>query len=85
MTSFSFCDECSEVHPLGISIGLDDGPPEKGSIGDSYRGKDPPPQVATLKGNMTICPNTGKMTSQADNNQVFLVARGESKTPPNED
>ena len=71
---FFFCDECSQVHPLGISIGLDDGPPEKASIGDTYRGKDLPPQVTTLTGKMTICPNTGRMTSQADNDQVFLVA-----------
>ena len=70
---YFFCDECSEVHPLGISIGLDDGPPDKESIGDVYRGKDLPPKVARLIGNKTICPNTGKLTSQADNDQVFLV------------
>ena len=70
---YFFCDECSEVHPLGIGISLDDGPPDRASIGDTYRGRDLPPQIATLRGNMTICPNTGKMTSQADNEQVFLV------------
>lgn len=70
---FFFCDECSQVHPLGIGIGLDDGPAEKASIGDAYAGKELPPSVANLQGNMTICPVTGKMTSQKDNNQVFLV------------
>jgi hypothetical protein len=80
---YFFCDECSEVHPLGIGIGLDDGPPEKGSIGDTYRGKELRPEVANLIGNMTNCPNTGRLTSQKDNNQVFLVARKEP--PPTED
>ena len=69
-----FCDECSQTHPLGISIGLNDGPPDKASIGDTYRGRDLPPEVARLTGNKTICPNTDKLTSQADNDQVFLVA-----------
>ncbi len=79
MTKYSvhfFCDECGQVHPLGISISLDDGPAEKESIGNLYAGKELPQQVATLIGNKTNCPNTGKMTSQKDNNQVFLVPVG---------
>ena len=77
MTQYSvhfFCDECSEVHPLGISIEMDDGPVEKESIGNLYAGKELPPQIATLINNKTTCPNTGRLTSQEDNNQVFLVA-----------
>jgi len=68
-----FCDECSQTHPTGISIGLDDGPSDKASIGDVYAGKELPPQIATLTNNKTNCPVTGKLTSQADNSQVFLV------------
>jgi hypothetical protein len=68
-----FCDECSEVHPLGISISLDDGPADKASIGDTYAGKELPPQIALLIDNKTTCPNTRRLTSQKDNNQVFLV------------
>ena len=71
-----FCDECSEVHPLGISISLNDGPVDESSIGDAYAGKELPTSIATLSGNMTNCPTTGRMTSQKDNNQVFLVPIG---------
>jgi len=70
---YFFCDECAQVHPLGILIDLNDGPAKKESIGDTYAGKELPPQIATLIGNMTNCPTTGKLTSQKDNNQVFLV------------
>lgn len=70
---YFFCDECSQVHPLGIAISLADGPAKKESIGDLYAGKELPQQIATLLGNKTICPNTRKMTSQKDNKQVFLV------------
>ncbi len=69
-----FCDECGEVHPLHIVIGLDDGPAEKESIGNLYGGKELPEHIATVIGNKTTCPNTGKLTSQKDNHQVFLVA-----------
>jgi hypothetical protein len=73
---YFFCNECGEVHPLGISIELDDGPADQASIGDTYAGKDLPPNIMTLSGNMTICPRTGKLTSQKDNHQVFLVPIG---------
>lgn len=59
---------------LESGVELNDGPAEKASIGDTYAGKELPTDVANLIGNMTNCPNTGKLTSQADNNQVFLVA-----------
>lgn len=71
-----FCNECSRVHPMGITLSLDDGPPKKESIGNTYAGKELPAQVATLSNNTVTCPNTGNLTSQEDNNQVFLVPIG---------
>jgi hypothetical protein len=71
-----FCDECSEVHPLGISISLADGPVDRASIGDTYAGKEIDPMLVNMTNNSTICPNTRKMTSQKDNDQVFLVPTG---------
>lgn len=68
-----FCDECNEVHPLHITVSLNDGPPVKSSIGDTYAGKELNPNIAEVSGNKTTCPNTGKLTSQKDNNQLFLV------------
>ena len=70
---YFFCNECGDVHPLGINIGLNDGPAKKESIGDTYAGKELPAAIVTLIGNKTICPNTKKWTSQEDNEQVFLV------------
>jgi hypothetical protein len=72
-----FCDECSGVHPLGISIGLDDGPADKTSINDVYQGKEIDPMIVNMQNNSTNCPVTGRMTSQKDNNQVFLVPTGD--------
>jgi hypothetical protein len=47
-TIFVFCDHCGDVHAMGISVRLDDGPIEKKSIGDTYAGCALPPQVAKL-------------------------------------
>ena len=68
-----FCDECGEAHPMGLSIGLDDGPAEAASIGDTYKGRDLPQDVVNMINNYTQCPKTGKMILQKDNDQVFLV------------
>jgi hypothetical protein len=68
-----FCNHCGDVHPMGISISLDDGPAERESIGNLYAGKDLPQNVAALTNNHTVCPETKKWFVQKDNNQVFLV------------
>ena len=70
---YVFCDGCGDVHPMGISVGLEDGPADKASIGDTYAGKELPPEIATLINNTTICPKSGKAILQRDNDQVFLV------------
>lgn len=71
---YVFCNECADVHPMGITISLDDGPPQRESIGNLYAGKELPSDIAMLRDNKTVCPNTGKWFNQKDNNQIFLVA-----------
>jgi len=70
---YVFCDDCGDVHPMGISIELEDGPADKASIGDTYAGKELPPQIAKLLNNITHCPKSGKSILQRNNDQVFLV------------
>ena len=70
---YFYCDECNEVHPLGMTVGLDDGPSERASIGDAYLGKALNSNIANLINHKITCPNTGKITFQKDNNQIFLV------------
>jgi hypothetical protein len=79
MTNYSvyfFCNECSQLHPMGVTIALNDGPQAQASIGDTYAGKELPPSVATLSDNRIECPTTRKLTSQKNNDQVFLVPIG---------
>jgi hypothetical protein len=75
--SVSFmCNECLEVHPMGIVLHLENGPPARASIGDAYAGKELPTSLAILTGEMITCPNTGRLTAQRDTHQVFLVPIG---------
>ena len=52
---------------------LDDGPAVKASIGDAYRGRDMPLAIEKLHRTKITCPNTGRETRQADDDQIFLV------------
>ena len=70
---YVFCNECGDVHPMGIKIALENGPDEKQSIGDTYSGKELPQNIASLINNRIQCPKTGKLFVQKDNDQVFLV------------
>lgn len=68
-----FCDECGDVHPMGISIELPDGPIDRASIADVYKGRDLPPNIVALINNRIVCPQTKRWVLQRNNNQVFLV------------
>jgi len=70
---YALCNHCGAVHPMGISIYLDDGPTDRQSIGSIYQGKPWPPQVQALKLHETLCLKTGKRFTQEDDNQIFLV------------
>jgi hypothetical protein len=68
-----YCADCGETHPMGICVGLDNGPSKKASIGDAYQGKALPKNIANMADNRITCPKTGNWITEADNNQVFLV------------
>jgi hypothetical protein len=55
-----FCDDCCREHFWGISVELDDRPADKQSIGDTYNGKDVPPQLLGLHNNSFIRMTEGK-------------------------
>jgi len=68
-----FCNECSQVHPMQITLPLDDGPAERASIGDTYAGRELPSEILAVMNTRVTCPETGHLTSQKDNKLVFLV------------
>jgi hypothetical protein len=75
---FVFCDDCGDVHPMPITVVLNDGPVEKESVGDTYAGRALPPHLVTLSDNGVTCPKTGQLFRQKDNHQIFLVPVEES-------
>ncbi len=70
---YVFCNECSNVHSAELRIELQYGPADKQSVGDFYSGKELPTVLAMLKNSYYQCSKTGKMFSQKDKNQVFLI------------
>src|SRR6266404_5880749 len=73
---YVFCDYCDDPHQFA-ETSLNDGPAQKESIGNFYAGKALPPEVATFINNSIQCFNTGRMVTQKDNNQIFLVPIGD--------
>ena len=70
---YVFCNECGDVHPMGIQIALKDGPKDKQSVGDTYSGRDLPTNIVNMINNYTLCPKTNELFLQKNNDQVFLV------------
>ena len=69
------CSECGAEHPMRVRLHLDDGPVEKRSIGETYKGRTQPPQLLAIGGHKTLCLKTGKMFVQENDDQIFLIPR----------
>jgi hypothetical protein len=81
-TPFVFCNECSKPHAAPILIKLEEEIAPDQSIANIYDGRELPTALMTLTNNQFKCPTTGKMYTQKDNNQVFLVRTDGGGLPP---
>jgi hypothetical protein len=70
---FASCNKCAGVHETGVSITVENGPVNKQSIGDFYKGKSLPKTLASLSSESFSCPLTGRQSIQKDTKQIFLV------------
>lgn len=68
-----FCDECAVTHSMGISVVLNDGPPEKTCVGTLYAEKGIPPNLGIMLRGAVKCPKTGKIFQQADNSKIYIA------------
>jgi hypothetical protein len=73
---FARCNACGDLHPMGISVALDERLIAKQSIADMYGGEDLPPNLAALKDKRVYCPKTARQDLQKDSKNVFLVPTG---------
>ena len=67
------CTECHGEHPMRVKIFLDTGPDEKQSIAETFQGNSFPPQVSAVRGHDSLCPKTGRLFAQEDDNLIYLV------------
>jgi hypothetical protein len=70
---YAVCNACSDLHTIGITVSLLDGPRTKQSIAEAYANKDPPSNVAALKDHRVHCPKLGRHYAQRDDKKIFLV------------
>jgi hypothetical protein len=70
---FALCNKCADLHEMDGSVVVEDGPFDKQSIGDLYKGKPIPKSLTDRAHNSITCPNTGRQSTQKNNHQIFLV------------
>lgn len=70
---YFYCEECRQTHPMGVKIRIRGGPSDKMSLSAFYAGKQPSPEIANFIDSQVLCPKTGKMHTQKDFDQIFLV------------
>ena len=68
-----YCDECSVPHYTGVSVVLNDGPPEQVSVASHYAGKSVPPILTLMLRNPAKCPKTGRVFQQTDSNLIYIA------------
>ena len=67
------CNKCGALHDTGITVLLNDGPPNKQSVSAYYRDKTLPKNLADLVNNSVSCPKTGRQSTQKNTEQIFLI------------
>ena len=70
---YAVCNACGDLHTVGTDISLSAGPVNKQSIADAYPNKDPPAEIAALKGSRVHCHKIGRHYAQKDDTKIFLV------------
>ena len=68
-----FCTQCRRIHPMGMSLPLEDGFLKMKTLGEAYSGKSLPFHVAMLVGSSVTCRETGKSVVLEDINHVYLA------------
>jgi hypothetical protein len=58
---------------MGISVVLNDGPPEKTCVGTLYAEKGMPPNLGVMLRSAVKCPKTGKIFQQSDNSKIYIA------------
>jgi len=67
------CNKCGDVHNMGITVVVENGPATKQNISALYQEKSLPKNLADLANNSISCPKTGRQSTQKNNQQIFLV------------
>ena len=67
------CKHCNQDHPVLLRLYVTDGPRNKQSLADSFRGRPLPPQVKAIHWHRALCYKTGKTFPLEDDNEIFLV------------
>ena len=71
---FVSCNKCGEMHDIGVSVRMTDGPIAKQSSASLYDGKALPKVLSDLvSSNAVTCPKTGRQSIQKNNHHIFLV------------
>ena len=70
---YAVYNACGDLHTIGSTISLTGGPVIKQSIADTYPNKDPPAEIAALKGSRVHCHKIGRQYAQKDDTKIFLV------------
>jgi hypothetical protein len=68
-----FCEQCRRIHPMGMSLPLEDGFLKMKTLAEAYSGKSLPFHLAMLVGSSVTCRETGKSFILEDINQVYLA------------
>jgi hypothetical protein len=66
------CDRCGGVHPTGMVLKLDDGPPAQETVAAFYADRPVPPDVA-VRNETFRCPVTGESFTPASDDKVVIM------------
>jgi hypothetical protein len=71
----AYCAKCDANHPTGIELEWPEQILPTESVAKVFEGTALPPEITMMSRNYFLCPQTGKMYKQTDNNKLFLMKK----------
>ena len=68
----AYHERCGVAHPTGVELEWPERISAEQSIAQAFAGIALPPEITTMSRNYFLCPHTGEMYKQSDNNRLFL-------------
>ena len=67
------CKDCGQEHLVLLRIDIENGPDQKRTVAEVFRGRSLPPQIKAIRSHAAFCYKTGRKFQLEKEDDIFLI------------